>query len=659
MPSANYRQALAEAEQLFKRRDWSRAEQLYREVLSSRPRETDALQYLGYICGYTQRHGEAADFFRRIVEINPYATDALGNCGVALTAAGRHEEAVDVFQRLLILKPGDDQTFYNLGVAYSSGAHFEEAVAAYRRAVELNPTFAGAYFNMGKALRALRRLDEAIAAFRETLRLEPQHAEACDVLGHCLREQFQFEEAIEHFRRALAMRPGFTDSLSALANTLQTMGQVEEAANLYRHHVQRNPGDHGAHAEFAFALAQLPEGAPEIAAEEHKRWGRIHTTKAAIAANSASWETHDRSLQRTLRVGYVSSDFREHAVAFFLENLIAFHRPNQVQTYCYASVGHPDAFTERFQKHAHVWREVSTLSDARLAALIREDAIDILVDLAGHTSGNRLMTFAERPAPVQVAYLGYVDTVGMTQMDYRLVDAITDPPGLTDALYTERLVRLPRTFACYLPPEQAPPLGPLPALANGYITFGCFSGARRVHPTLLLSWASIMQRVPNSRIVFAGLGFSSPTVQTRTRQILATAGIAADRLEFVGFQKIDDYLHLHHRIDVVLDPFPINGHTTTCHALWMGVPVVSRAGVKYVSRLGASVLTNLGLPELLAGSAEEYVEIAVNLANDWPRLSALRAGMRERMKASPLMDYPAFAADVEAAYREMWIRWCA
>jgi protein O-GlcNAc transferase len=424
--------------------------------------------------------------------------------------------------------------------------------------------------------------------------------------------------------------------------------------------VRLHPEDRLAHAGLAFALAQLPHQPHNAAFEEYKRWGLRHAPDSAASQNSRdAWPTRDRSPDRVLRIGYLSPDFREHSVSFFLENLIAFHNPAHVQVHCYSNLSFPDAVTERFRAMGHCWHDVPMLSDNALADLIRGEEIDILVDLAGHTNGNRLMAFAKRPAPIQVGYLGYVDTTGMSQIDYRLVDAQTDPPGMTDAIHTERLLRLPRTFACYRPPASAPPVSPLPALANGHVTFGCMSGAGKVHKSLLLSWAAVMSRTPGSRILFGSTGFASPTVQTRVLGILGNAGITADRVEFFGLQRLDAYLPLHHRFDILFDPFPVNGHTITCHAAWMGVPAVSRAGVKYVSRLGASVLFNLGLTELLAGTEEEYVEIAVKLASDLPRLAELRAGMRERMKGSPIMDYPGFAAEVEAAYREMWVRWCA
>jgi len=290
--------------------------------------------------------------------------------------------------------------------------------------------------------------------------------------------------------------------------------------------------------------------------------------------------------------------------------------------------------------------------------MIREDRIDVLVDLAGHTAGNRLGIFARKPAPVQVSYLGYIGTIGMTAMDYRVADGQTDPPGV-EKWYTEKLVRLPRSFACYQPPPHAPEVGALPAAANGYITFASFNALGKITNEALGLWAAILGALPDSRLVMSAVGLQDPAAQRRIRDFFATRGIPVDRLEFLGFAPMPQYLALHQRIDILLDTFPVNGHTITCHALWMGVPAVTLAGKSYASRLGASVLTNLGLTDLVASSSEEYVLKALRLAGNAARLKELRQTLRDRMANSALMNAAQFSRDLEDAYREMWRQWCA
>jgi predicted O-linked N-acetylglucosamine transferase (SPINDLY family) len=316
--------------------------------------------------------------------------------------------------------------------------------------------------------------------------------------------------------------------------------------------------------------------------------------------------------------------------------------------------------TARFRQHAHVWREIGAVTDADAAELIRRDGIDILVDLAGHTFGNRLLLFARRPAPVQVTYLGYCDTTGMNAIDYRLTDALADPPGTTERLHTERLVRLPDCAWCFRPPEGAPPVSPPPFERTGGITFGCFSAIPKLTEEALRLWSRILLAVPRSRLLLKNVAFREVATQSRIRALLESAGIAADRIELLGpTPDIAGHLATYGHVDIALDTFPYHGTTTTCEALWMGVPVITLAESAHASRVGVSRLTHAGLPEFIAADQDDYARIAVQLAADTNRLADLRSHLRSRMAASPLMDAPRFAQNVEAAYREMWRKWCA
>lgn len=353
-------------------------------------------------------------------------------------------------------------------------------------------------------------------------------------------------------------------------------------------------------------------------------------------------------------MGYVSPDFHAHSVAYFIEPVLARHDPAAVETYCYAEVAQPDAFTEHMKTLAAHWRGTFGRSDDEVADMIRNDAIDILIDLAGHTAHNRLAVFARRPAPVQVTYLGYPNTAGLPQMDYRLTDAAADPPG-QEVYYTESLVRLPQGFLCYAPPHESPAVGPLPAATGGCITFGSFNALPKMNNEVIALWARVLQSVPGARLILKNKSLQDAKTCERYRQHFHPP----ERIELLGWlDDPADHLSIYHRVDIALDTFPYNGTTTTCEALWMGVPVITLAGERHAGRVGLSLLTQLGLTELIAKTPDEYVRLAVALAGNRERLAALRAGLRERMRRSPLCDAQSFTRDLEAAYREMWHKWC-
>jgi predicted O-linked N-acetylglucosamine transferase (SPINDLY family) len=364
---------------------------------------------------------------------------------------------------------------------------------------------------------------------------------------------------------------------------------------------------------------------------------------------------HDRDADRRLRIGYVSPDLRDHVVGRFMLPLLANHDHQRFEIFCYADVARADAMTERLRSHADCWRNTAGLSDEQLARAVRDDRIDILIDLTMHMAGSRLLAFARKPAPVQVTYLAYCGTTGLEAMDYRLTDPHLDPPDATDE-YVEQSIRLPRTYWCYQPPDDAPEVSSLPMTrAGGRVTFGCLNNFSKVSQPTIETWAELLRAIPDARLILhAHAGAHRQRLLTR----LGELGIDTGRIEFVGFAPTASYLATYHRIDVALDPFPYAGGTTTCDALWMGVPVVTLAGRTAVGRGGASILTNLGLPELVARSPEEYVQIALALARAPQRLERLRCSMRDRMGRSPITDAPGFACDVESAYRAMWARHC-
>jgi predicted O-linked N-acetylglucosamine transferase (SPINDLY family) len=356
-------------------------------------------------------------------------------------------------------------------------------------------------------------------------------------------------------------------------------------------------------------------------------------------------------------VGYVSPDFINHAVARFIEPVLSDHDRSRFEVFCYSNAQTPDTVTARLRALSEHWRDTALLDDAQTAALIREDRIDLLVDLAGHTAGNQLLVFARKPAPVQITWIGYPNTTGMGAMDYRLTDAIADPPGLSEAFHREQLVRLPGPFSCYLPSAESPDVNPLPALSAGHVTFGSFNQFAKLTPAVVELWARLLRECPSAHLLLRARSLADNETASRLRETFARLGVDPGRLELDGSQlSVAAHQGCYHRVDLALDPFPYNGTTTTCEALWMGVPVIALAGRTHVARVGASLLTHLGTPEWIAQSPDDYIERCRALASDLPKLAAIRAGLRARFRASPLGDAKGFTRNLETTYATLWAR---
>ncbi|MGB8167556.1 MAG: tetratricopeptide repeat protein [Chthoniobacteraceae bacterium] len=668
------------------------AEAIYRQILAVDPSHADALHLLGIIVGGAGRHDLAVQMIRQAIALVPDSHFFHSNLGNELRELGHRDEAIAEYRRALEIAPGYADAQNNLGTALLEQGQLDEAIACFRRALELNPKYAAAHSNLGNALRdrgrlddaigahraALRiepgvalthnslgialaergLLDEAIAAYRRALELQPNYPQAHSNLGAALKQNRKLEAAVAAYREALWLNPNFADAHFNLANALWDMGLLDPAIAGYRRALQLKPNYAEARSNLLLALHYVSGLDPESIFREHRTWGELH---ARPLEENAVPHANDPSPERRLRIGYVSPDFRLHSVASFFENLLTNHDRAEVEVFCYSNLLRSDSVTERLRMQAAHWREISELNDAQAAELIRRDQIDILIDLAGHTSRNRLLTFAHRPAPVQVTYLGYCDTTGLKTMDYRLTDAHADPPGMTEHFHSEELVRLQAGAWCYRPFEEAPTVNAPPVLRTGSVTFGSFNALPKVTDVTVLLWTRILRDVPNSRLLLKNPGLQDPSVHRRLRNLVEKEGISPERLELLGhLPSLSDHLSTYQRVDIALDTFPYHGTTTTCEALWMGVPVVSLAGKTHASRVGVSLLSTVGLPELVASSENEYLHLAVKLANDLPRLTKLRQTLRHRMQDSPLMDGPRLARGIEAAYREMWRkRWAA
>ena len=666
--------------------DLATAERIYRQILALDPRDPDALHLLGVLCCQTGRIDESERLIKYALELRPNFSAAMVNLGNVLRFKGLPDESIACYRKAIALTPNFPEAHNNLGNVLRAKGYLDDAIACFRLAIHFNPDFAEAHKNLGVGLREKGDFDGAIACQRRAISLQPQDAHAYRYLGNALHYKMRYGEAIEAYQRAITLKPDFAlayvnlgatlrqmeklDEAIAACNTaisidpncslaytclglaLKETGRIEDAVAAYRKGVELDPTDAYAVSHLILALHYSPASTPQTIYEQCRHWSALYAEPL-----NRLIKAHDnvRDPGRPLRIGYVSPDLKWSSLAVFFLPLLTRHDRNAFQVFCYAEVHVPDRMTDRLQSHADHWRSTVGLTDEQIAQLIRNDKIDILIDLALHSPDHRLGVFARKPAPVQVTYLAYCSTTGLSAIDYRLTDPYLDPPGASTESYSERTARLPESYWCYRPDHLAADPGPLPASSSGHITFGSLNNFCKVSPPALDAWCELLHAAPNSSLL---LHAKEGTHRQRMIETIAKRGIDPSRLRFAGQLPLKQYIALYAGIDIALDPFPYGGGTTTCDALWMGVPVVSLAGSTAVGRAGLSLLSNVGLSHLVARSVDEYLRIALNLASDLPALAALRSSLRNRMLDSPLMDAPRFVRNIEAAYRQMWRTWC-
>ena len=654
--------ALETAIRLHESGDLAGAERRYREILQADAHDADATHLLGLIAHQRGEHARAVAQIGAAIALRGDKAIYHYNLGNALAALDRPQEAAQSFSAAVRLDPSHAAARSNLAHALSVAGRHREAAEAWRALLQLAPSpaahnaLAGALMRCADADPALTGgYAEAAALLREAWQGADDPLEARRALAYCLQQDKHWSEAAEHYAALLAQKPDDAGAHNNLANCYNQLGRMGEAIRHYRETYRLAPDFSEALASVLACLNYDPEYSPAQSAAEHRLWAeRVaapHYPRAARFDNS-------RDAQRRLRIGYVSPDLRRHPVSAIFEPVLAAHERSRVETTCYYNFAGEDVVTLRLKRLADRWRPVAGLSDAALCEQVRADGIDILVDLAGHTTHNRLLAFARKPAPVQVSWLGYFNSTGLATMDYFISDPWSSPAG-QERHYVERLLRLPHTRFCYQPPEYMPPVGPLPAASAGHITFGCLNNLAKLNDKVLSLWAKVLDAVPDSRLLVQAAALDDAPNRERFGALCARQGIARARLDLRGFVPIELSPASYAGIDIALDPFPFCGGMTSLEALWLGVPVLTLPGETIASRQSASMLINLELGDLIARDAEQYVEIAAQLARDLPRLAELRAGLRARFSASPLMDYAGFARALEAAYRDMWLNWLA
>jgi FkbM family methyltransferase len=636
---------------------YQEAAKCYQAGLLIAPEVAAAHNNLGASYRYLERIDEATKSFAEALRLDPDLGDAHSNLADMLEASGSIEAAMEHYRRAAELSGDAVHCRRRLGQLLLDARRFDEAEQQFRQVLTVEPESARAHFELGNSLMELGEVDEALERFRQSIRLDPSFADAHVNLGFGLNELKRFEEATQCFRDAIEISPDLVEAHNNLGGVLQLQGRLEPAMQCYERAMELAPDQVYIRSNLLTCMNYYADAEPEEVFRQHVEWTKFLDAPIG-AAPPRRLQRGDE--ERRLKIGYVSADLRFHSVSFFIAPILERHDRSKFEVYCYANVGNPDANTERLKALSDHWRDIAFVDDEEVAAWIRHDGIDILVDLSGHTVGNRLPVFARRPAPVQVTYLGYPNTTGLAVMDYRLTDEHADPEGMTEHLHSETLIRLPDCFLCYQPLPSCPDIrGEFESTDDATITFASFNELLKVTPPIVAAWCEILHRVSGSRLFIKGTSLEDEGTCERVAGWFQEHGITRDRLQLVGrTATLEEHMQLYNSVDVALDTFPYNGTTTTCEAFWMGVPVVSLLGGVHASRVGLSLLRAVGLDDLVSESIQAYVDIAVSLAADTDRRGALRHQLRGRMQESVLMDADRITSNMEAAYRSMWQRAC-
>lgn len=628
----------------------TQAEELYRQLQQIRPDLPDPPHLLGVIAHLKGEHRQAVELIEKAIALRPTAS-MYGNLAAVNIALGNLEAAADLLRQGLQLDAKHADCLNNLGYVLKSQGKLAEAMECFLEAIAHKPGHAGAYSNLGNAAFDMGHFDEAIRCYRVALSINPEDFATRNSLGVALKETGDMQSAIQEFEQVLVSNPQFGLAYNNLGNVARDLGQPELAIEFFRRTLELDPSQNKLHSNLLFAMLVVPSYSQDEIFSEHLRFAEQFETPL-----KPFWQAHDnlRDKHKRLKVGYVSGDFRSHAVAYFIEPVLATHDKSQVEIFCYYNNHQNDDVTRRFAAFSDHWISCGGWSDDTLAARIREDGIDILIDLSGHTRHNRLLTFARKPAPIQITWIGYPATTGLSAMDYRITDRHYDPEGMTERYHSEALLRLPMA-GLFKPEAIRPPINALPALTKGVFTFACLNNLAKIREENIALWAQILFALPHARLM---LGNVDDLAKPRLVDIFAKYGIGEERLDMHQKMPLGDFLALHHQIDLALDPFPYTGGTTTLHALSMGVPVITLAGNSPVSRCGAGIMGNVGLPEFIAASPEEYVKLAIAFASNLSKLDQVRQSLRAGNAIQSESEKSSFTHHLEQVLRQVWGKWC-
>ena len=633
--------------------DIDAALQGFRNVLRLKPDFVLAYTKLGTLHESQGELDKSLENYLEAARLEPHRADAHYNLGRVLKEMRRYEEAATSFQAAIKLKPDFVQAIYNLGTVYHLLGDAKSAMEMYKNAILLQQDHLAAYIGLGNALKELGFIDHAIECYRHIIVLKPDLPGAYHNLAVMLKSQGKLEAAEDLIKKELQLQPGSVEAQIVLAQIRVAQVRVRESIAPLEKLLALKPDDVVVASALLFSMHYLPEySAEDISAATAKCVACFNRSEHHFTPPAKSPDP-----QRRLRVGYVSGDLYNHPVGYFVETVLAHYDESHYEIFCYYNYNKYDELTTRLQKYADHWQRVAGRSDDEVAQQIREDGIDLLIDLSGHTGRNRLGVFSLKPAPVQITWLGYFATTGLNAMDYIIADRYVIPPD-EERTYTEKVVRLPNTYLCFSPPDIDMESGDLPALATGDVTFASFNNNAKLTEEVVACWSRILRAIPRARLYLKYPPFGDTDIQNRYQGLFADQGVDSERIIFSGASPRKEFLATYREVDIALDPYPYTGGTTTLEALWMGIPVISLCGDRFLSRIGVSILTNIGLTECVVDSEDAYVAQAIALASDLPRLAVLRNSLRSRLLSSRICDGPGFTRDLEAAYRRMWEAWC-
>jgi predicted O-linked N-acetylglucosamine transferase (SPINDLY family) len=628
------------------------AEHCYRRVTEIDPSYTNAHNNLGVLLLDQGRHHEATEIYRHILTIQPGDAVALNNLGLALMGLNQLQDAESVLQHALVARPDYPEAYNNLGIVLKEQGRFAAAEAYFRSALNLRHDYAEAFNNLGTTLKAQGHLDAAETAYRRALQINPTHADTYTNLAISLQDRGRLHEAEQTYQQLLKMCPATAQTYHNIGVVLGAQGRSIEAIQNYRQAAVLNPEFSEAQANLVFCLNYSDAESAASRLEEAKKYGRSNSTKAGV--RYSRWSCP--AISQRLRIGLVSGDLRAHVASLFLESFLHHLDTSRIELIAYPTCQDTDEISDRIRSHCVSWQPIGELSDQAAASLIHDDAINILIDLSGYTSGNRLPVFTYKPAPVQVSWLGYFATTGVEEIDYVLADE-TGVPQSEQAHFSEKIWYLPDTRLCFSQPQLDVPVRTLPALDGNEFTFGCFQNLSKVNGGVLRVWKQVLAALPRSRLRFQHNQLSTSHGKDYLLQCLKNAGISQNRVVLCGGLSYDKYLAAHAEVDIILDTFPYTGGTTTCEALWMGVPTLTLSGSTMLKRQGSSLLTAAGLSDWIAHNEEDYIAKAVRFAGDIDTLAGLRSQLRQKVVASPLFDGLRFAQNFENALHSMWHRY--
>ena len=681
---------LKQALELHQNGSWQEASSLYRQILVAQPKNAEALSLFGALRLQQGEPEKALAHLKKAVKIAPENANFQVNLGSALLKVDKLSQAATAFRKALALNGNLLQALFNLATVLERLGQFDQSTELYKKTIARKPEMIEAHQGLARSLRQQGELDKAIkcwerlaslapnqalpkveignilmeqgnddqamAAYQQALDQDPRLATAHNNMGNILVSQGKLPEALKSYQLAVRHAPPLEQAAVNLAWTLKEHGKLEEAISCLQNFLAQQPDAYQTHSDLLFYMNYPDRFTPQDLQEAANGWWQRHGQGVKRQFNFQGRAENRR--EQPLRIGFISPDFRSHPVGtFFLPFLKALDR-NRFQVHCYANQNpaEADQVTEAIKACTEHWHYIAAMGDGQVAALIHQEEIDILIDLAGHSANNRLKVLAHRPAPVQVNWLGYVNTTGLPVIDYRFTDAVTDPADQPSPC-SEQIYRLPNAFFCYIPPVEAQEVEPSPCLQSKTITFGSFNNIAKLTDRVIETWSCILNRLPAARLILVGRQFRQQEIKRIFLEKFLSHQVSEQQLEFRPNQPMAQYLAMHREIDICLDPFPHNGHTITCHTLWMGVPVIVLCGNRYAARMGASVLGALDLTNLIAQDHEDYVNKAVDLAQDPDQLDLLRQGMRQRMIHSPICDTAAFGQAFGNALDEVWQSW--